>query len=179
MKTINKIIIPAILVITTLLTISSCKKKQIDEKGNLTIEMTDAPANYLAVNVEVIGVSVHLDNSGWVDLPTNAGVYNLLTLQNNVTTVLASNVSLPIGKISQVRLHLGSNNTVVTPGGQFSMETPSAEESGLKINVDETIVNNQQVVIVLDFDANASVVETGKGGYSLKPVIKVKSVTQI
>lgn len=179
MKTPGKIIIPVMLVIATLVSVSSCKKKEAEQKGSLTIEMTDAPAAYLAVNVEVIGVSVHLENTGWIDLPVNAGVYNLLTLQNNATTVLAGNVSLPIGKITQVRLLLGSNNSVVTPGGQFAMATPSAEESGLKINVDETIVNNQQVVIVLDFDANASVVETGKGSFSLKPVIKVKSVTQI
>jgi hypothetical protein len=52
------------------------------------------------------------------------------------------------------------------------MDTPSAEESGLKLNVHETLQSGVVYTIWLDFDANKSIVETGSGTYKLKPVIR-------
>ena len=155
---------------------SACDKEK--EQAHMTVKMTDAPANYLAVNVDVIGVSIHTSNSGWIDLPVQAGIYDLLQLQNNVTVVLTNNVVVPLGKVSQMRLKLGPNNTIITTTGTYPLTIPSGAESGLKINVNCDIVNNSNVVIVLDFDAGASVVENGAGDFSLKPVIKLHSVTQ-
>src|SRR5687767_2161906 len=110
MKTKLKIIVSAIVLLGMMAMTGSCKKEN-PAKGYMTVKMTDAPADYLAVNVEVIGVSVHVDNTGWIDLPCNPGVYDLLTLQNDVTTTLATNVTVPVGKVSQIRLLLGSNNS--------------------------------------------------------------------
>ena len=91
-------------------------KKQIDT-GYMTVMMTDAPGDYLHVNVDVQRVEVHYangnSNADWVALNTHAGVYDLLALQHNATAVLAGNVQLPAGKITQMRLILGSNNTVM------------------------------------------------------------------
>ncbi len=178
MKTKLKIILSAIVLFGMMAMTNSCKKEN-PANGYMTVKMTDAPADYLAVNVEVVGVSVHIDNVGWVDLPCNVGVYDLLTLQNDVTTTLATNVTLPVGKASQIRLLLGNNNSVTTLAGTFRLKVPSGSESGLKINLHENIAPNNHVVIVLDFDAGLSVVETGAGDFSLKPVIKVESVTHI
>lgn len=178
MKTKLKIIVSAIVLLGMMAITSSCKKEN-PAKGFMTVKMTDAPADYLAVNVEVIGVSVHVNNAGWIDLPCNAGVYDLLTLQNDVTTTLATNVTLPVGKVSQIRLLLGSNNSITTSAGTFPLTIPSGSESGLKINLHQDIAPNNHVIVVLDFDAGLSVVENGNGSFSLKPVIKVESVTHI
>lgn len=158
-------------------TIASCDKRA-EQQGRMTVKMTDAPANYLAVNVDVVGLSVHTSNAGWINLPVQAGVYDLLLLQDSVTVVLANNVVIPTGHITQMRLHLGPNNSIVTTTGTFPLKVPSGEESGLKINLKADIVNNSNVIIVLDFDAGLSVVENGNGDFSLKPVIKVQSITQ-
>lgn len=154
----------------------ACRKD--NQTGRMNISMTDAPANYAQVNVEVIGVEVHHESAGWVSLPCNQGVYNLLDLQNNVTVVLASNAQIPIGHVTQMRLILGSNNSIVDSLGSYPLKVPSGSESGLKMNINEVIRANHTISILLDFDAYASIVVEGVGRYSLKPVIKIKAVTQ-
>ncbi|HLP11764.1 MAG TPA: DUF4382 domain-containing protein, partial [Flavobacteriales bacterium] len=143
-------------------------------------KMTDAPALYSNVNVEITGAEVYRQNRGWVALHINQGIYDLLTLQNNVTAVLATGEKIPTGRISQLRLILGSNNTVTTlDGSVYPMKVPSGSQSGLKVNIDRDIHTNDYIEVILDFDANASVVLNGNGEYHLKPVIKVQSVTQM
>ncbi|HEY1038213.1 MAG TPA: DUF4382 domain-containing protein [Bacteroidia bacterium] len=176
MKTTIKIILTSLIVILISFGIISCKKDKPGE-SRMTLQMTDAPADYLAVNVEIVGASVHLVNEGWVDVPVTTGVYNLLTLQNDVTATLAPNVSIPLGRVNQMRLHIGTNNSIVTANGTYGLKIPSGEESGIKINLNEDFLDHQHTFIVLDFDARASVVENGNNSYSLKPVIKIKSIT--
>lgn len=167
-----------IVVISTVSIFYSCKK-ETNPTGQMTVKMTDAPAAYTSVNVEVIGCEVHHEQNGWISLPVNQGVYDLLTLQNDVSVVLANNVALPIGKINQMRLILGTHNTIIDATGTYTLEVPSGAETGLKLNVNQQILPNHTVVILLDFDANASIVVNGTGKYTLTPVLKIKSVTQI
>ena len=65
------------------ITISSCNK---DGKSRLTIYLTDAPATYDAVNIEVVRVEIKSNSddgeNGWKELPVNAGIYNLLDFTN-------------------------------------------------------------------------------------------------
>jgi hypothetical protein len=66
----------------------------------------------------------------------------------------------------------------VVAGVSHPMTVPSGMQSGIKINVDTSVEPKERTAIVLDFDIDNSVVLEGSGAYSLKPVIKVKSVTQ-
>lgn len=157
-----------------LLLATACTK---NDQARMTVKMKDAPANYLSVNVEVTGISVNT-SGGWIDLPVQAGVYDLLTLQNNLTVVLANNVTLPAGRVNQLRLALGSHNTIITTDGVFALTIPSGAETGLKVNIDRNLLPSTSTVLILDFDANASVVQNGHGDFSLKPVIKLDSVMQ-
>lgn len=177
MKTVIKIVSTVILGIGFAFLVNSCKKDPAN--GYMSVKMTDAPADYLKVNVEVLDVQVHNEASGWVSLPTNAGIYNLLDLQNNVTVALASHANVPAGKLNQMRLVLGSHNSLITVADTFDLKVPSGEETGLKMNLSYNLSPNKHMVVVLDFDAAASIVDKGNGSYSLKPVIKVKSVTEI
>lgn len=157
--------------------IVSCNK---EEKGTsrMTVKMTDAPGDFQQVNVEVLEVRVH-HNSGWVTLPTNQGVYDLLTLQNDIATVLVNQGELPAGHIDQFRLILGANNTVMVDSLIFPLQTPSAQQSGLKINVNADFAPNETYELLIDFDAGASIVEQGNGGFLLKPVIKLESIIEL
>src|SRR5690606_27471346 len=60
------------------------------------IRMTDAPGNFTEVKVHILQVRAHSDVDGWIDLNTNAGVYNLLDFANGVDTVIAKQ-SIPSG----------------------------------------------------------------------------------
>lgn len=156
----------------------SCTKKT---KGTskLNVRMIDAPGDFQQVNVDVLQVEVHTENGGWVSLPTNAGIYDLLTLQNDVSASLVNQGVLPAGEMTQFRMILGPNNTVMVDSIIHDLDTPSAEQSGLKINVKTDFAPNELYEIIIDFDAEKSVVKKGNGGFNLKPVLKLGAVNQL
>jgi hypothetical protein len=155
----------------------ACKKSF--HEGKMQIKLTDAPAEYQSVFIDLQKVMVHYEGrpeDKWIELKSKPGIYDLLTLRNNVNVVIADDEHVPIGKISQIRLVLGKNNSVVVEGTTFGLQIPSSDESGLKINVHETLRRNDLIMITLDFDAEASVNLNGNGEYIMKPVIKVKEI---
>jgi hypothetical protein len=60
---------------------------------------------------------------------------------------------------------------VVLDGTTYPLSTPSAEQSGLKLQ-EPNITGGIMYHVLLDFDANKSIVKLGNGGYKLKPVIR-------
>ena len=157
-----------------LIAFSSCNK---DEKGRLTVYLTDAPAAYDAVNIEIVRMEIKSTSDqgedGWQELPVNAGIYNLLDFTNGMDTILSS-VELPAGKVSQLRLILGDNNTIVVNGNSMPLplETPSAQQSGLKFNIHADLEEGVNYKIWIDFDCARSIVVTGANSYKLKPVVR-------
>ncbi|SFT89513.1 protein of unknown function [Lishizhenia tianjinensis] len=151
----------------------SCNKS---EEASLRIRMTDAPGDYQEVNVEIEQVSAQIDaddpnQSGWYDLPTNQGIYDLLEYQDTNSFEVAYDASLPVGVITELRFLLGDANTVLVDSVYYDLKTPSGQQSGLKIkNVN---IPDDGVELLIDFDAEASVHQTGNGKYILKPVLKV------
>src|SRR6185312_6259756 len=109
---------------------------------------------------------------GWVKLNVHAGIYNLLTLSNGKDTLLANGI-VAAGNVSQIRLLIGSTaNTVMVNGSIYPLVTPSAQETGVKLNVNSSLVTGVTYNFTIDFDAGMSVVAEGNGTYSLKPVIR-------
>lgn len=159
------------------LALFSCSNE--DQNARLEIRLTDAPGDYEEVNIDIQGIEIHSEGgdatSGWKSLNVQKGIYNLLDLTNGVDTLLAA-TELPAGKVSQIRLILGEDNTVKVDGEEMAMATPSAQQSGLKLNVHATLTEGITYRILLDFDAARSVVKTGSGAYNLKPIIR--SVTE-
>ncbi|MFC2081095.1 DUF4382 domain-containing protein [Bacteroidota bacterium] len=133
--------------------------------------LTDAPGEYQQVNIDIVAVNVILNDS-LIELATNQGIYNLLDFVNGKDTVLVTD-EVPSGFISQVRLVLGENNTVMIDSVLHDIKTPSAQQSGLKLNVHEEFLPGDAYSYIIDFDADKSIVKKGNGNYSLKPVIRV------
>lgn len=161
------------------LLLTSCKKDENSETGTggITIRLTDAPANYQQVNIDIQRVSVHLvPNSGkadWIDLNTKSGVYDLLKLQNGIDTAIVDTTKLPAGKITQMRLILGTNNTIMADSVLHNLTIPSGSKTGIKLIGHVIIDPNKTVSVLIDFDAHESIVLSGNGKYHLKPTIKV------
>jgi hypothetical protein len=149
---------------------TACKKENAPGKVPYSIRMTDAPGPYSEVNIDLKAVEVTGPNNN-VMLNVNAGVYNLLDFANGIDTLIATG-SLNAGTVSQVRLILGANNTVKVNGTLYPLKTPSAQQSGLKLQVHQTLEAGVAYSVLLDFDANLSVVDEGNGKYSLKPVVR-------
>jgi len=155
---------------------TSCDKNDSDsENARLTVYLTDAPASYEAVFVDIQGIEVNYSGdaeSGWESLPVaHPGVYNLLDFQNGLDTMLVSH-SIPAGTLSQIRLVLGDDNQVKIDGTTYLLETPSAQQSGLKLNIHANLVAGVDYKLWIDFDARKSIVATGNDKYLLKPVIR-------
>lgn len=151
----------------------SCEK---NEEASLRIKMTDAPGDYQEVNIDIEQVSAQIDaddpnQSGWYDLPTNQGIYDLLEYQDTSSFEVAYDAALPVGVITELRFLLGDANTVLVDSVYYDLKTPSGQQSGLKIkNVN---IPDDGVELLIDFDVEASLHQTGNGKYMLKPVLKV------
>ncbi|WP_026933005.1 DUF4382 domain-containing protein [Christiangramia echinicola] len=155
--------------------------------ANLTVRMTDAPGDYEAVFVDVQDIEIHVesdneaeaeadvDGDGWVSVgDVQTGVYDLLELTGGVSQLLAD-TEVPAGYVSQMRLILGSENSVIVDGVEKPLNTPSAQQSGLKLQLNQNFEAGENYAFLLDFDVDKSVVETGNGGYNLKPVIRLSA----
>ena len=162
---------------------AACSKDENATPGttNLRVNLTDAPIDELdSVNIDVREVRVKMGNdtlnladSGWYNLLTTAGVYDLLSYQNGIDTLIGSG-PVPTGYVKEIRLILGNNNSVVDSFGiVHPLTIPSGSESGLKIKINKRL-NGSLDSLLLDFDAALSIKNEGASGYKLRPVIKLK-----
>lgn len=162
--------------------------------GTLKLAMTDAPAcGYDHVYVTVNKIRVHPSATadgtellGWRELSIPAQRIDLLSLTNGVLQELGS-LPLPAGNYQQLRLVLADNpanpsaanplaNALVRSGSdtEIPLTTPSAQQSGFKLQARFDVQSGQVADMVLDFDACRSIVKAGASGrYNLKPVVAV------
>ena len=175
------------LVITfTSLFFTSCNNDGSDpsQTSVMKVRLADAPGDYKEVNLDVRDIMIksnsNTDDQGWVsigNLPAEGKMYNMLTLTGGVSALLADEV-VPSGYLGQIRLLLGDKNTVVLKDGtSHPLNTPSAQQSGLKLNVNQTLTAGVTYDFLLDFDvAHSIVVQAGaSGNYNLHPVVKVST----
>ncbi|MER3470840.1 MAG: hypothetical protein C4330_05775 [Chitinophagaceae bacterium] len=161
------------------LTIFACNKNDSknssDGNAKLQVYLTDDPGNYDAVFIDVQDVRINYSSDttiGWQSLAqVNRGSYDLLRLVNDRDTLLG-NADVNSGRIEQIRLILGPNNYVRVNGQNYTLQTPSAHQSGLKLNIHQSVNAGVLYKLLMDFDVARSIVKTGNGGYILKPAIR-------
>ncbi len=153
------------------------------DTARLEVVLVDAPANFGGVFIEILDVQVRADKGndekGWVSLEGfEPGVYNLLSLVNGEEAFMGV-VELPEGQLAQIRLILGENNFIGDTEEILELKVPSGSQSGLKLQINETIEAGVSYKLVIDFDAGQSIIPT-KGGqrYILKPVLRASLEAQ-
>ena len=151
--------------------LNACKKDGTSSTYSYNVKMTDGPGPYDAVYIDLQGVEVVGSDSKAVLLNVHSGIYNLLNFSNGVDTLIATG-GLNVSDVQQIRLILGANNSVVVNHVSYPLSTPSADQTGLKLQVHHTLQAGVAYTVLLDFDAKKSIVETGNGTYKLKPVLR-------
>lgn len=174
-----------LLFITSLLFVSCSDNSSnpSNATSSISVKLVDNPGDFDNVFVEIVDVMIKYEGSddgnqdsesGWQSLELlNSGVYDLLELTGGVDLILVDNFDIPSGTIQQIRLVLGDDNSIVIDGASFPLNTPSAQQSGLKIQVNQAVEPNFNYSFVLDFDAHESIVMAGNSdNIILKPVLR-------
>ena len=154
----------------------SCRKDAVKPTPptsySYSVWMTDAPGPYNAVFIDLQGIEITGSDGKTVLLNVNKGIYNLLNFSNGIDTLIATGVS-EVATLQQIRFILGPNNAVVVNNNVVCpLSIPSADQSDLILQLNQTLQDGVQSTILIDFDANKSIVDDGNGNYKLKPVIR-------
>ncbi len=171
-------------------------------KQNVSIYMNDDPARYFKVLVDIQRVEVKTDTGAshhddhyydgdddsdddhrghdgygkWDTLNITPGLYDLLRLRNGADTLLANGSSWK-GRISKIRITLGSNSTVWTDAGTNFPLTICEGKPYVYVKVGANSIDTiagGAIVMRIDFDVARSI-KNKNGGYCLKPEIKAYS----
>jgi hypothetical protein len=116
----------------------------------------------------------HGDRFGkWDTLTVNAGVYDLLQLMNGKDTLIANSFAHQ-GKITMIRITLGSNNSITDSNSHVFPLSICNGSPYIYVKVPSTSIDTLsggQSMIHLDFDISRSI-RFDDGQYCLKPVLK-------
>ncbi len=159
-------------------------------KARVNFFLVDAPGDFDEVWVEVLAVRLKMDDNSLDDDDTQGDdddnydswqevsyegetqMVNLLDL-TGANSLLLGTEDFDEGEIDQIRLILGTNNYVVKDGVESDLKTPSAQQSGLKIKIDQELEAGQTYDLIIDFDVAKSIVVAGNSGnINLKPVLR-------
>ena len=147
--------------------------------GNLRLLLTDAPANFDEVWVEISRIDIgagDIDDTTWLTLSEERTVLDLLSLQNGVTAVLGDAYLKP-GYYSQMRFVV-ENAEVVMGDERVPLNMPVDANNGIKVNLDFALEDEVDYAVVLNFGASESIRENGEE-FLMLPVIKVEYIGEV
>jgi hypothetical protein len=159
--------------------------------GNFNLRMRDTPfSDAKAVLVTFSSVRAHRSDSDWTVVPfVSAAAARTCDLKKLETSEdVLGTASLPTGHYTQVRLVVQSATlffdnasagsacatTIATPAGaSAALDIPSGE---VRLNRGFDITSSSTLTMLLDFDGDQSIRQTGSGRYMMSPVITILSV---
>lgn len=199
MKKTKSILFGTVSLFALTLILFSCAKENSSAQ-QFSVFLTDGPADYDAVNVEILAVEVKVDSSaghasddhhgdgdddrddhlrshdeygGWTTIPFTPQVFNLLDLSNGVDALLGT--TTVGGTVRKIRLTLGTNNTIVKEGVTYSLSLINPTQNFLYVKLydrhRERHNNNTSVSVWVDIDVARSIIENN-GQFFLKPVLR-------
>lgn len=204
MKTNLKWLLAAAGIAMTCIVFTACNKENSlsnpspNGAAQLSVYMMDDPIAFTKVLIDIKQVAVKVDTAAhrddnddnhqwnddyrgckngnsaiWDTLSITPGVYDLLKLRNGTDTLLASG-QIPGGKVLQVRITLGTNNSIYTDSVTSYPLHIISTKNYFDINVkreDVAAISNAQLAVWFDFNLSKSIFFSN-GQYWLKPELK-------
>jgi len=181
----KKKILFIVFAILSLTGIESCDDNdgnKVGDTSRVQLKLIDAEGDYEEVNIEIVDILYNSgeDEKGWNSFtpeggyPINVDLTELIAGNN----VMLTDEIIASGMLKQIRLVLSDNNTLLlenktTP---IHLDTPSAQQSGLKLKLDTALEPGFSYTFILDWDVHKSIIKAGNSGkYILKPVIRVNT----
>lgn len=160
----------------------SCNDNKVADTSRVQLKLIDAEGDYQEVNIEITDILYNSseDEEGWISFtpeegyPINVDLTELIAGNN----VLLTDEIIPSGMLKQIRLVLSNNNTLLLKDetSPKHLDTPSAQQSGLKLKLNTELEPGFSYNFILDWDVHRSIVKAGNSGkYILKPVIRVNT----
>jgi hypothetical protein len=170
-------------------------------KGTLKIYLTDALEKngaydtYDAIEISISRIEAHFvetdkeqqdiedasksKKGNWQPIVEWDGGYevDLIALKGK-SILLASLEQLPSRKYTQLRIFLVEDQAIIVVDGEdypLPLNIPSVGQTGIKLIHPFEIIPGQITELILDFDAQKSIIKTGNDEYKLKPVIGIIS----
>ena len=182
MKKFANLLFAALFIALSSLSCGDDKTTDPENSSRVILKLVDAQGNYDEVNVEIIDIQHNSseEDKGWQSFTPEGGY----PIQTDLTELIAGNELLlsdeiiPSGWMEQIRLVLSENNTLKIEGQEelIPLKTPSAQQSGLKIKLNQELDPGFSYTFILDWDVQRSIVEAGSSGqYILKPVIRANA----
>ena len=160
--------------------------------GNFNLRLRDTPfTDAKAVLVTFSSVRAHRSDSDWTQVPfaNNATLRTCDLKKLETSEDVLGTAALPAGHYTQVRVVVQSatlyfDNASSTPtacaptiaapaGANAALDIPSGE---VKLVREFDMTSSPAMTMLLDFDGNGSIHQTGNGRYMMSPVVTVLSV---
>ncbi len=189
----------ALSVLSVILLVVACNKSASGpQKKSLVVHLTDDPALFSSVLIDIKTVEVKIDTNlshgdhfadddkdadddlkdhdqygKWDTLNIRPGVYDIMKFRNGLDTILAAG-NIPVGRIGKIRITLGNNNSVVVSNVSYPLNLAPGQGKYLYVKIDQDDLDESgygQLSLWIDFDLSESI-EEDNGVYYLKPVLK-------
>lgn len=181
MKTFRKFSVLALAIPAFAIALSSCESKEEAasmQGGNFKVRMTDSPADFEALDVEIAEVEVYSETSGWVELSSESQFVDVLSLTNGSEAEIGFASGLEAGHYTQLRITFGNDNNLSVMAGAdlgglsslLTLDLALQDSHQVVIEIDEQISSENSADILLDFNVAASVIQQGND-YILDPVM--------
>lgn len=144
--------------------------------ARLTVQLTDAPSDYLSsATVEIGRIEVLPASGGRLVVEEDGGTYDLLQLQNGVTADLGA-IEVEPGMYTELRMVVERAELTLKEGYTFTdgsttqeIQVPSGAQSGIKIGLSAADgaegagveIRPGETVLVVDFDVSGNFVMQG------------------
>jgi len=147
--------------------------EQPQAKGTLELKITDKPGdlNITKAWINISTIQVHKSGNnttaGWTTIIEDAKDFDLIQLRN-ITEYLGKE-NLTVGNYTQIRFNINKANVTID-NVVYNLTIPSKT---IKLIKPFNITEGETTTLILDFDVNESITETGNNKYMLKPTVKV------
>ncbi|MFH1120830.1 MAG: DUF4382 domain-containing protein [Bacteroidota bacterium] len=157
----------------------SCEKSTENHLAGNTNAMVEVMLagesdQYNAVNIDIQEVYLKNEKNDWVEVPlTTPGVYNLTYIAGE-SDVLLGKAEMPDAMFSQVRIVMGTENSVVVDGVKHPLDLPVGDSDIILDILSET---KERAIhrFWIDFDIPASIKNNGQDRYIFKPFFRIFS----